>query len=394
LHVAGGRLAIAELGEWTDLAADVKITDEAVELSRLELRRGKGRLSARGALRGLTQKEARLDGAVSVASLPLAKSGMTLATVTVEATATGTYRDGTLEVELNVPRGLVQLPSKQPRNLQPLDGRSDVVVGRAEGKAAEGEAASPGGAPAERPLAIRIHAVVPKGLFVKSDDPHVDLELKADVRYEHAGSEEYLAGTVEVVRGTVEPIGGRNFVIDRGVVQFTGGPPSAALLDVSARYTNPAAVVTVKVTGTVRKPEVKLSSVPQLDDSQIALLIATGRTDAKAGGASVGNLGTVAGSEAGMAALGAVATQAFRNIVQNKLPVDTVALEAGAFRAGKYVTDRIYVSYLLRWDADPTKNENQEEVRVEYQIAPRFIFESRYGNAQSGSASLIWSKDY
>jgi translocation and assembly module TamB len=102
----------------------------------------------------------------------------------------------------------------------------------------------------------------------------------------------------------------------------------------------------------------------------------------------------VSGTEAGQAALGAVATQAFRNLVQNKLPVDTVALEAGQFRAGKYVTDRIYVSYILRWDADPLKYENQDEVRVEYQITPRWIFESRYGNAQSGAASLVWSKDY
>jgi len=269
-----------------------------------------------------------------------------------------------------------------------------VAIGhRAERKEEAAREPAKGGAPAPAaaPLTVRVHAVVPKGFFVKSDEPRLDVELKADVRYEREGSDAYLSGTVEVVRGTVEPIGGRNFTIDRGVVQFTGGPPSAALLDVSARYVNPLATVTVKVLGTVNKPEIKLSSEPPLDDSQIALLIATGRTDLRAGS---GNAGTVSGSEAGMAALSAVATQAFRNVVQNKLPVDTVALEPGALRAGKYVTDKIYVAYVLRWDADPTKNENQDEVRVDYQITPRWMFESRYGNAQSGGASLIWSRDY
>jgi translocation and assembly module TamB len=95
-----------------------------------------------------------------------------------------------------------------------------------------------------------------------------------------------------------------------------------------------------------------------------------------------------------MAVVGVLATQAFRNLVQNKLPLDTVALEAGGFRAGKYVTDRIYLAYVRRWDADPTKYQNADEVRVEYQITPRWMFESSYGTAQTGSASLVWSKDY
>ena len=89
-----------------------------------------------------------------------------------------------------------------------------------------------------------------------------------------------------------------------------------------------------------------------------------------------------------------LATQAFRNLVQNKLPLDTVALDAGGFRAGKYVTDRIYVGYVRRWDADPTKYQNADEVRVEYQITSRWRFESLYGTAQTGAASLIWSRDY
>jgi translocation and assembly module TamB len=128
-----------------------------------------------------------------------------------------------------------------------------------------------------------------------------------------------------------------------------------------------------------------------MDEAQIAMLIATGRTELKAG---TGAVGTLTGEEAGKAALGAVATQAFRNLVQDKLPLDTVALDSGTLRAGKYVTDKIYVGYVRRFDADPTKNQNADEVRVEYQITPRWMFESRYGNAQSGGASLVWSRDY
>jgi translocation and assembly module TamB len=178
-----------------------------------------------------------------------------------------------------------------------------------------------------------------------------------------------------------------------GAVRFTNGPPDAALLDFQAKYTNPSAVITAKVTGTLHSPDVKLSSsVPTMTDQDIALLLLTGRTEAKAGSGGVS--GATTGQEAGMAVVGVLATQAFRTLVQDKLPLDTVAVDAGGFRAGKYVTDKIYVGYVRRWDADPTKYQNEDEVRVEYQISPRWMFESRYGNAQSGGATLIWSRDY
>jgi len=95
-----------------------------------------------------------------------------------------------------------------------------------------------------------------------------------------------------------------------------------------------------------------------------------------------------------MAVVGVFATQAFKNLVQDKIPLDTVALDAGSFRAGKYVTDKVYVSYVRRWDADPTKYQNTDEVRVQYQISMRWMFELSYGNAQTGGADLIWSRDY
>ena len=72
----------------------------------------------------------------------------------------------------------------------------------------------------------------------------------------------------------------------------------------------------------------------------------------------------------------------------------TESMRLAAVRAGKYVTDRIYVGYTRRFEADPERGENTDEVRVEYQIDKRWTFESRYGSSQAGGASLIWSKEY
>jgi translocation and assembly module TamB len=391
LRVQEGTLAITEYGDLAGITLAAAVTDDAVELSRLDVRRGSGRVVARAALRGLRGERARLEAHLTSERFTLVRAGMDVATVDAQVDATGSYAGRTLAVEVQVPRGVVDLPDRAPRTLQTLDRRKDIVVGRREARRRAKPPGTEAGPAAERPFTLAAHVVVPRGLFVRSDDPEIDLELKADVRYERVGGEAYAEGSAEVVRGTVEPIGGRTFVVERGRVQFTGGPPGAAMLDVQARYDNPAAVVTVTVQGPLTQPEIQLSSEPPMDDAQIAMLIATGRTEIKAGS---GGVGTLTGEEAGRAALGALATQAFKDLVADKLPLDTVALDSGAIRAGKYVTDKIYVGYTRRFEADPERGENADEVRVEYQITPRWTFESRYGTAQSGGASLIWSKDY
>jgi translocation and assembly module TamB len=351
------------------------------------VRRGRGKLTGSAALRGLTSTKARLEARAEASSFMVSRAGMEVATVDVRADATGSYENRTLTAEVTIPRGTIRLPDNPPRDLHPLDERKDIVIGRPElGKIrprprGEGE---PG-------LELVVHVLVPKALFVKGDDPRVDVELKADLTYEASGGEDYARGYVETIRGAVEPLAGRTFTIERARVQFTGGPPSAATLDVEARYENPAAVVTAKIVGPAQKPDITLTSQPPMDEAQIAMLIATGQRELKAGTASVGSL---TGEEAGKAALGALATTAFRELVANKLPIDTFSLDSGALRAGKYVTDKIYVGYVRRFEADPDRGENVDEVRVEYHITPRWNFESRYGTAQAGGASLIWSKDF
>jgi translocation and assembly module TamB len=391
--ISGGRLAITEYGDWTGISVDATVTDDAVEIPTFVAQRGKGRLEARGALRGMSTGNGKLDGKIEANGLTLSQSGSDVATLTMSLAADGTWKPGALDVRLQVARGaLVRLPKRTPRTLQPLEKRADIVVGpRRREKPATGRATAVP-AVAVKPFAFTARVVAPGRLQVQGENPFVRVELKADATYELVGKDDYLSGVVEVVRGDVEPISGRRFEIRRGKVTFTGGPPRAALLDVEAVYQNPAAVVTVNVAGPVSDPEIRLTSQPAMDESQIALLIATGRLELKPGAGGVQGFGA---DQTGWATAGAlVATELFREVIQDRLPLDTVSLDAAALRAGKYVTDRIYVGYTHRFDARPELGQNPDEVRVEYQITPRWGLEFRYGNAQSGGGSLIWAKDY
>ncbi|HEX9289527.1 MAG TPA: translocation/assembly module TamB domain-containing protein, partial [Anaeromyxobacteraceae bacterium] len=387
--MAGGRLAIAELGDWTEIALQASLSDDVFRVDHLRARRGGGKLDFKAEARGLSRGEADLTAELTTSSLVVARAGQEVATVDVHAQVSGKASAQALTADLTIPSARVKLPDRTPRKIQPLDRRDDIVIRSFRKKPVVAAALPTDGA--RRPYHATVHLLVPGRFVVRSDTPRVDVELKADVTAEYEEGETALTGDVETLRGQVEPIGGRIFDVKRGRVHFTGSELGEATLEVQALYDNPAAKVTVAVGGTLDKPEVKLTSEPAMDESQIALLLATGHTELKAG---TGGVDRPPAQEAGYAALGAVSQQAFKDLIADKLPVDMVSLDPTQLRAGKYVTDKIYVGYTRRFNAQPEQGENTNEARVEYQISPRWNFEVRYGDANTGGASLIWSMDY
>jgi translocation and assembly module TamB len=391
VRLTGGRLSLLDYGDWTDIVLDGGITAQAIELRRFEARRGGGTLTAQAALRGMDGPRAVLDGRLDANKLNLTRAGTSLGILTLGVKASGTYEDRRLDVRLDLPQGLVRLADKLPRDLQPLERRADIVVGpNPKPRPAK---AGPAGSAAGKPFKLAVRLVAPGKLNVERDVPRIRLELKADVTYEREGGADYMAGTVEVVRGTVEPLSDRRFEVKRGRVIFTGGPPAAAQLDVEAVYDNPAAEVTVNVTGPLTKPDISLKSQPPLDDAQIAMLIATGQMELKAGGGGAAAAGQ---SELGQNAAQKLGFAVFNTFIRNQLPFSTgdVSLDANSARVSGYIPGTaIYVGYTRRFDANKTLGENENEVRIEYAITPHWTLEGRWGTV-AGGASLIWSRDY
>jgi len=394
VKLSDGRLAVAEWGTWSELALEVSLGDGTVEASRLEARHGAGRLSGHLSVRELGTPLAHLDGQLTLKKLALTRSSMELATLDAVLDVTGTWSDDLLDTTVTLPGGTLRLPKKAPRTLQSLEQRKDILVGRPGPKRASWLAwLGPGGLDATpgKPFEVRCHLVAPGKLFVKGEDPTVDVELRGDSTWRLVGGALLADGRVELVRGTLEPLSGRLFHLERGRVTFGGGGWKEGQLDVVARYENPAAVVTATVGGSVAKPTIALVSLPAMDEQSIAMLVATGRSEIKVNTSGVGSL---TAQEVGTAAASAAVGMAFKGLLADKLPVDQVSLDAATLRAGKYLTDRLYVGYLRRFEAKPEMGENTNEVRAEYQLSKRWTFELRYGDAQAGDGSLIWSKEY
>jgi len=383
LTVAGGRANVVGAGDWQDLTLEATLTPDAVRLSRLEARRGRGSVEGSGAVTGLAGAEpAKLEAQLTARRLQLSRSGQDLATLDLTATLSGTATARSLTALLTIPEGTAVLPGRAPRELQGLEPRADIVVGKPPPRAATGP-------PEDFQAELRL--LIPGRFKVKSLVPRIDLTLRGDTTFTLEDQELTADGRMEAMEGTVEAYG-RQFQLRRAVVVFAGGPPTDGAVDAEALWTeNPAARVKIAVSGPVESLTVKMTSEPPLDEGTIALLIATGRTEAKAG---TGGVSSITGEEAGSALLGALATKALRDVLQDKLPIDVVPVSATQIRAGVYISDDIYIGYTRRLDANPEQGQNANEGRAEVRLGQRWTLETRYGDANTGSLSVVWSKDY
>ena len=139
------------------------------------------------------------------------------------------------------------------------------------------------------------------------------------------------------------------------------------------------------------------SSEPPLTESEIYTLLATGRTTLKRGSG-----GSEIGSAQAVSVLGSLAASQLKSAVSDKVGLDVLSIESGeegtlhgaSVEAGKYLTDELYLGYAAKAGADPNRYENTNSFRLEYQFLPRWTLEAVYGDAKSGSADIVWTRDY
>jgi hypothetical protein len=103
---------------------------------------------------------------------------------------------------------------------------------------------------------------------------NVNITLGGDLRIsKRPGTPLRYAGQVDTVRGTYD-FQGRRFDIQRGgIVRFDGSVPVNPLLDIAATRIIAGVEARVHVGGTMRKPELTLTSNPPLDQADILSLI-------------------------------------------------------------------------------------------------------------------------
>jgi translocation and assembly module TamB len=235
---------------------------------------------------------------------------------------------------------------------------------------------------------IDVSIRIPSGFWIRGKG--LDIELGGDLDIRQKNGKPIVAGELRALRGTLVILG-RTLDLERGTVTFYGEDEINPSLDIVLTTTVESNKIQILFGGTVRKPQVNLTSEPDMSESDIMSVLLFGCTfddldDDQAG--------LVKNRSAEMiASLGAVKLQ---EELGGQLGVDVLTVtstgedqEGTAVSFGKYLNARTLLSYAYSLDS-----ESQSYVSLEYFLKGRLVVRSTYDNEGVGSLGVGWSKDY
>jgi translocation and assembly module TamB len=238
-------------------------------------------------------------------------------------------------------------------------------------------------------LVLEVAVTIPNNFWIRHPNANIELSGKLNV-VKKPESELSMTGLVEVVRGWVG-FQGRRFTLSEGRIQFAGGKPENATLNVTAEYRVDNYLVNAVVNGTVEKPALTLRSTPALEQSDILSLLLFGKPVAQLTSDQQTSLQQNAinvGAGFAAATLGKAVSDALG--LQNLgIDLSDISFSGGHVRFGRYVGPRTYLSV-----SQEISGEHGHEVSLEYQLARDWRLGATTATERGNGVDLIWRKRY
>jgi hypothetical protein len=174
-----------------------------------------------------------------------------------------------------------------------------------------------------------------------------------------------LVGEVEVARGTYEFQGRRFNILPSSTIRFRGNEFLDPALDVSAERQIEGVTATVRVTGTMREPQIALSSTPMLDQGDILSLIVFNQTMNQLPTSQKTSLATRAGTLAARALATPIADSVARALDFDLFEVTPTDDASGGaiLTVGRQINDKLFVGFRQQFGADEVS-----QVTFEYRL--------------------------
>ncbi|MFZ5608559.1 MAG: translocation/assembly module TamB domain-containing protein [Pseudomonadota bacterium] len=379
LRLVQGRYENLEVGLiFTDIAADVAINGQKLELRRLSAGDGNGgTLTISGAAQMALGQKGPWPGA---ARLEL-RDFWVLRRDDLRAKASGgvdiASAKGALNLsgKLNLERAEITLKDSEAASIP------TIAYEEVNGVSEEMAARQAEGAPLPIQLDVAVRAE--RRMFVRGLG--LNSEWSADLKITGPSNQAAITGEARLVRGDLD-FAGRRFELERGLLSFTGGRRIDPRLDILASNSREGLTATITVTGTASKPQLNLSSSPPLPTDEILSRILFGNSVANLSALEAVQLAsalTTLRGGGGLNVLGAARS----GIGLDRLSVGT-GTSATAITGGKYLTDDVYVEVTT----DPSTG--QTGAAVEWGITRRLSLLSRFSGERDATMSLRWSRDY
>jgi autotransporter translocation and assembly factor TamB len=272
-------------------------------------------------------------------------------------TVRGSLQDMTAVGNLTVIRARIvpdDLPASGPRAVRPWELTVAGVYGPGPEAVApvNGREPPPPGADAPLPfLRADLSVEIPRNAWIQG--PGTAVEVSGSVHIDkELGAPFVISGSIETMRGFAS-FYGKKFALEDGRVTFTGSPELNPLLDVTVTKEVADYLITMHVGGRAQKPELTLSSTPELPQADIVSLLLIGKTTDRL----TSSERTTLASQAQQLASNLVAGQ-LENIVGERLGLDMIEITAGdtlgegSVRVGRYVTQDLFMSYEREFGAE------------------------------------------
>ena len=235
---------------------------------------------------------------------------------------------------------------------------------------------------------LEIGVTIPKQLFVRGRG--LDSEWQGDLRVFGTTADAEVTGQLSAVRGQFS-FAGKTFKLAKGVIDIDERDGEfVALLDVQTEFTGDDFIAKVNVTGPATKPEIGLTSTPELPRDEVLARILFGRGTGQLSpieafqlAEAVATLSGVEGSSTGLL-----------DKVRSTLGVDVLQVDGGdgdagpSVRAGKYVADGVFVG--AKQGAGP----GASAATVEIELTPNISLESEVGQTGRSRAGVNWQFNY
>jgi translocation and assembly module TamB len=234
----------------------------------------------------------------------------------------------------------------------------------------------------------------------------LDLDVESHLRLQTREGEPRLTGGVHIRRGFLN-VSGQRLDFERGDLAFNGSAEPNPTLDIRLTRQFSEARVVIEIRGTLKKPELHLSSDPPIyQDAQIISLLLTGSPGGQPSNgrpfdptavAATLVLGKLADAVAPQIGLDVVRVANVTPATPTGTPPPTTGgpnapLADTRVEVGKYVSDRVYLSYAHVFGA--TENSNVNEAHIEYRVTRRWIIQTVFGDAGVGSVDALWTYRY
>jgi autotransporter translocation and assembly factor TamB len=366
----------------------------------------------------------KLEGVLSFNKMGLSTADGSRVSASGRIDLSGSRRSPALDGSIEIHNGLILIPDR-PKELHPAEGVAilwDIERGETAG---DSSASSPGGlepgrqgtaAPAGSeiesqavaagdsaggvsavqtpsdtlgtPIALDVGVAIPAGLWIRGRG--LEVEMAGDLRLIQKGGAPTVAGELRAVRGRLVFLG-RQFAVERGDAVFYGGDEIDPSLDLVLATTVEDRIIRVLFQGTATKPELSLTSEPELTEGDIMSLLVFGRTTDELDNDQVDLLGSRAKDIA--AAFG---TSKLETKLAQQLGVDMVRIgkESGngggsSLIIGKYISPRVLLKY-----EQVLEERTRFFVNLEYFLTRHFKVETLIGHQSQSAVELNWTKDY